>query len=71
MRARMEALADVLARRRWFLVGAWLALVIVALPLASRQTENLTGGGFDVPGSQSARVESARCRTSRARRTAR
>jgi RND superfamily putative drug exporter len=28
----------------------------LALPLASRQTEHLTGGGFDVPGSQSKAV---------------
>jgi uncharacterized membrane protein YdfJ with MMPL/SSD domain len=59
MRAFMERLADVLARRRWVVVGAWLAVVVVALPLASKQTENLTGGGFDVPGSQSAHVENA------------
>lgn len=57
MRARMESLAVVLARRRWLVVAAWLVVVVLALPLASRQTENLTGGGFDVPGSQSAQVE--------------
>jgi RND superfamily putative drug exporter len=55
----MEALAGFLSRRRWFVVGAWVAVVIVALPLASKQTENLTGGGFDVPGSQSAAVENS------------
>src|SRR4051812_29696873 len=55
----MEALGGFLSRRRWLVVGAWVAVVIVALPLASKQTENLTGGGFDVPGSESAAVESS------------
>jgi RND superfamily putative drug exporter len=31
-------------------------VLLLALPLASRQTEHLTGGGFDVPGSQSKAV---------------
>jgi RND superfamily putative drug exporter len=53
----MARLADFLARRRWYVVGLWLVLVVVAVPLASRQSENLTGGGFDVPGSQSERVQ--------------
>ena len=30
--------------------------MLLALPLAARQTEHLTGGGFDVPGSQSQAV---------------
>jgi RND superfamily putative drug exporter len=55
----MERLAGFLARRRWWVVGAWLAILLAALPLASRQTEDLTGGGFSVPGSQSAQVEEA------------
>jgi uncharacterized membrane protein YdfJ with MMPL/SSD domain len=70
MRAFMERLADVLARRRWVVVGAWLAVVVVALPLASKQTENLTGGGFDVPGSNR-RMSRTRSAISRVRRTAR
>ena len=52
----MNRLAGFLGRRRrWVLVG-WLAVLVLALPLASRQTEHLTGGGFDVPGSQSKAV---------------
>ncbi len=35
---------------------AWIATLIVALPIASHQTDHLTGGGFDVPGSQSKAV---------------
>jgi len=37
-------------------LAGWVAIVVLALPFASRQTEHLTGGGFDVPGSQSERV---------------
>jgi RND superfamily putative drug exporter len=55
----MESLAAVLARRRWWVAAAWLAVVVVSLPLASRQTEHLSGGGFEVPGSQSKAVEDA------------
>ena len=52
----MAKLAGFLGRhRRWVLVG-WVTVVVAALPLASRQTEHLTGGGFDVPGSQSKAV---------------
>jgi RND superfamily putative drug exporter len=59
MRAMMERLSAFLARRRWWVVGAWLLVLAVSLPLAARQTEDLTGGGFSVPGSQSAEVEKA------------
>jgi uncharacterized membrane protein YdfJ with MMPL/SSD domain len=55
----MHTLADFLARRRWFIVAAWLILLVAALPFASRQTEDLTGGGFSVPGSESEAVEEA------------
>jgi RND superfamily putative drug exporter len=55
----MLRLAGFLTRRRWLVVGAWLAVVIAAAPLAQRQTEDLTGGGFDVPGSESEAVERA------------
>jgi uncharacterized membrane protein YdfJ with MMPL/SSD domain len=52
----MVKLAGFLGRhRRWVLVG-WIAVVVAALPFASKQTEHLTGGGFDVPGSQSKAV---------------
>jgi uncharacterized membrane protein YdfJ with MMPL/SSD domain len=59
MRAFMAKLAGLIARRRWLIVGAWLAIVVFSLPLAARQTEDLSGGGFDVPGSQSEAVEKA------------
>ncbi|HXS46333.1 MAG TPA: MMPL family transporter [Solirubrobacterales bacterium] len=55
----MIKLAGFLARRRLLVVLAWVLIVIAALPLAARQTEHLTGGGFDVPGSESKAVADA------------
>jgi uncharacterized membrane protein YdfJ with MMPL/SSD domain len=55
----MVNLSGFLTRRRWWVVGAWVAIVAVSLPLAAKQTEHLNGGGFDVPGSQSQAVETA------------
>jgi uncharacterized membrane protein YdfJ with MMPL/SSD domain len=55
----MTSLSEFLTRRRWFVLAAWVAVVVLALPLASKQTENLIGGGFEVPGSQSQVVEDA------------
>ncbi len=59
MRAFMVRLSGFLTRRRWWVLGAWLVTVVVAAPLAAKQTEHLSGGGFDVPGSQSQAVETA------------
>jgi uncharacterized membrane protein YdfJ with MMPL/SSD domain len=56
MREGMNRLAGVLGRRRRWVLAIWLVIVICALPFAARQTEHLTGGGFDVPGSQSKAV---------------
>jgi uncharacterized membrane protein YdfJ with MMPL/SSD domain len=59
MHDAMIRLAGFLARRRRLVVTAWVLVVIAALPLAARQTEHLTGGGFDVPGSESKAVGEA------------
>jgi RND superfamily putative drug exporter len=56
MHDAMIKLAGFLARRRRLVVAVWALVVIAALPLAARQTEHLTGGGFDVPGSESEQV---------------
>jgi uncharacterized membrane protein YdfJ with MMPL/SSD domain len=56
MRDFMVRLAGFLGRRRRWVVMAWVAVVAVALPIASHQTDHLTGGGFDVPGTQSKAV---------------
>src|SRR6266550_320155 len=51
MQAAMDRL-DGFTRRHGRLVAlAWLAVLLGALPFAARQTEHLTSGGFEVPGS--------------------
>jgi uncharacterized membrane protein YdfJ with MMPL/SSD domain len=57
MQAAMDKLAGFLERRRLLLLGVWVALVLAAAPFAARQTEHLTSGGFEVPGSQSQIVD--------------
>jgi RND superfamily putative drug exporter len=56
MREFMVKLAGFLGRRRRWVLAAWVVTLAVALPIASHQTEHLTGGGFDVPGSESKAV---------------
>ena len=57
MRAAARKLSVFVGRHPWAVGGVWLVVLVVALPLAAKQTENLTGGGFEVPGSESAAVE--------------
>jgi RND superfamily putative drug exporter len=59
MKDAMNRLAQFLGRRRQWVVAAWVLIVLLALPFAAKQTEHLTGGGFDVPGSQSMKVSEA------------
>jgi uncharacterized membrane protein YdfJ with MMPL/SSD domain len=59
MREAMVKLAGFLGRHRRAVIAAWVAILLLALPFAARQTEHLTGGGFDVPGSQSKAVSNA------------
>src|SRR5262245_9219274 len=59
MRTRMNKLAGLLGRRRRWVLAAWALILLAALPFAARQTEHLTGGGFDVPGSESKAVVEA------------
>jgi RND superfamily putative drug exporter len=56
MRESMSKLAGFLGRRRRWVLAGWVAVLVLALPFASHQTDHLTGGGFDVPGSQSKAV---------------
>jgi RND superfamily putative drug exporter len=56
MRDLMTRLAGFLGRRRRWVAAAWLVIVVCAVPFAMKQTDHLTGGGFDVPGSQSKAV---------------
>ncbi|HEV7845185.1 MAG TPA: MMPL family transporter [Thermoleophilaceae bacterium] len=57
MQTAMDRLAGFLERRRWLVLGAWLVLLLAAMPFAARQTDHLTSGGFQVPGSQSQVVD--------------
>ena len=57
MQSAMNRLSAFVRRRRKFVAIAWLVLLLVSIPFASRQTENLTGGGFEAPGSGSAEVD--------------
>jgi len=59
MREPMKRLAGFLGRRRRWVLAGWVLVLLLALPFASRQTEHLTGGGFDVPGSESKAVSDA------------
>jgi len=59
MHDAMIQLARFLGRRRRLVVAVWVLIVVASLPLAARQTEHLTGGGFDVPGSESKVVADA------------
>ena len=56
MRDFMVKLAGFLGRRRRWVLAGWVVVLVLALPFASRQTDHLTGGGFDVPGSESKAV---------------
>jgi putative drug exporter of the RND superfamily len=49
----MDRLAGFLERRRRLVFAAWLLVLVAALPFAAKQTDHLTSGGFEVPGSQS------------------
>ena len=48
--------APAVARRRRLVICAWLALVAGSAWFSLHQTDRLSGGGWDVPGSQSVRA---------------
>jgi uncharacterized membrane protein YdfJ with MMPL/SSD domain len=49
----MDRLAGFLERRRRVVLLAWIVVLVAAVPFAAKQTDHLTSGGFEVPGSQS------------------
>jgi uncharacterized membrane protein YdfJ with MMPL/SSD domain len=57
MRGAMDKLSSLLERRRLLVLGAWVVLLLAAAPFAARQTDHLTSGGFQVPGSESEVVD--------------
>ena len=62
MQAAMDRLERLVARRKRLVLGVWIAVVVVAIPFAGRQTEHLTGGGFETKGSDSTIVADALAR---------
>jgi RND superfamily putative drug exporter len=59
LHAFMLRLDALVRRRRRLILVAWGVLLLASVPLAMRQSENLSSGGFGVPGSQSQRVADA------------
>ena len=53
----MMRLSGRLRRHRWLVFGCWLLALFPSVALALTQSHNLTGGGFDVAGSQSLHVQ--------------
>jgi uncharacterized membrane protein YdfJ with MMPL/SSD domain len=53
----LRGLHEWVGRHRVVVLLVWVALVAAAVPLALKQADHLTGGGFAVPGSPSERVE--------------
>ncbi|MGI9126520.1 MAG: MMPL family transporter [Mycobacterium sp.] len=53
----MLRLSGSLRRHRWLVFCCWLLALAPSLWLAATQSSNLTGGGFDVNGSQSLKVQ--------------
>jgi uncharacterized membrane protein YdfJ with MMPL/SSD domain len=49
----LARLAGFLYRRRWWVVGAWVAVLVVCAPLAGMANGVLKAGGIEVPGSGS------------------
>ncbi len=50
-------LSGSLRRHRWLVFSCWLLALVPSVALALTQSNHLTGGGFDVAGSQSLRVQ--------------
>lgn len=50
-------LSGTLRRFRWAVFGAWVLLLVPSIYLALNHSSNLTGGGFEVEGSQSLHVQ--------------
>ena len=57
MRRLMLRVDAIVRRRRTLVLVAWGVALLAALPFAAQQSDNLTGGGFTVPGSQSLAAE--------------
>src|SRR5687767_4854352 len=56
MQALMIRFDRFVRRHRRAVLATWLVALLAAVPFAMRQSDNLTGGGYAVPGSQSEAV---------------
>jgi uncharacterized membrane protein YdfJ with MMPL/SSD domain len=59
MQTTMLRLERLLRRRKRIVLVVWAVIVLAAVPFAARQSEDLSSGGFEVPGSQTAAVDAA------------
>jgi uncharacterized membrane protein YdfJ with MMPL/SSD domain len=59
MQTAMLRLDRLLRRHKRAVMIAWAVIVLAAVPFAARQSEDLSSGGFEVPGSQSGQVDDA------------
>jgi uncharacterized membrane protein YdfJ with MMPL/SSD domain len=62
MQTAMLRLDRRLRRRKRAVLLVWAVIVLAAVPFAARQSEDLSSGGFQVPGSQTAQVDDALAR---------
>lgn len=58
-RSAFHRLGGFAVRRRWWMVGLWIAALAAAIVPLRQLGDRLSQGGFEVPGSQSARVQEA------------
>src|SRR5919109_1723113 len=56
MATLLARLAEAASRRRRLVIGVWLALLVGGAWFSLHQSDRLSGGGWDVPGSPSVRV---------------
>jgi putative drug exporter of the RND superfamily len=52
-----DRLGRFVVRRAWWIVGAWLALLIIAIPIAPQVPDRLSAGGFILEDLESARAK--------------
>ena len=57
MQSAMNRLSVFVRGHRKLVFAGWIVLLLISIPFASQQTKNLTGGGFEVPGSGSDNVD--------------
>jgi uncharacterized membrane protein YdfJ with MMPL/SSD domain len=54
----VRSISRIAARHPWVTLTVWVGVLVASAPFASRQAGELTGGGFEAPGSDSAAAES-------------